>query len=41
METLNPGHKAPELKFARINYTYGGLKDCWIKDDDAKDEEKE
>jgi hypothetical protein len=29
LEYYFPGYKAPELKFARIIYTYGGLKDCW------------
>jgi hypothetical protein len=29
LEYYFPGYKAPELQFARIIYTYGGLKDCW------------
>lgn len=29
LEYYFPGYKAPELKFVRIIYTYGGLKDCW------------
>jgi 2EXR family len=30
LEMQYGGYKAPELKFARINYTYGGLKDSWV-----------
>jgi hypothetical protein len=37
MEQYYPWYKAPKLKFARINYTYGDLGDCWADDDDDDD----
>ena len=39
MEQIHPLYKAPMLKFARINYTYGGLGDCWADDDDDDDDD--
>jgi hypothetical protein len=38
MEHSNPLYKAPVLKFARINHTYGGLGDCWAEDDEEEDD---
>jgi hypothetical protein len=32
-------YKAPMLKFARINYTYGGLADCWAEDEDEEEDD--